>query len=68
MINEYCVGCLSVELANNLNQDCYRMKDNDDGKCPCVLCILKVMCTNECDPLIEWVKSNAPLKRLDLPL
>ena len=29
---------------------------NNDGSCPCVNCLIKMMCNNQCEKYDEWPK------------
>jgi len=37
-----CVGCVFVDFVNN------------DGACPCTLCIIKAMCDDPCEKYHSW--------------
>ena len=48
----YCEGCISYSFIGNDRihpQLCNYSYFNQDGKCPCTSCIVKVMCTDVCD-------------------
>lgn len=49
-INEICKGCLMHE-----NGVCSGYKKNTIA-CPCITCLVKVMCTNSCIEYIEYLK------------
>ncbi len=48
--HDKCQGCSDHEKGR-----CSYRADNEDGTCPCVICIIKVMCTNNpCDDWLNW--------------
>ncbi len=50
MNNDKCQGCNDHEAGW-----CSYRPDNKDGSCPCVVCIIKAMCShNPCDNWINW--------------
>ena len=41
-INYYCQGCVSSGL-------CFTFSHNDEGQCPCSICIIKPICQISCN-------------------
>ena len=44
MNKELCEGCFSVE-----NGECVSASDTVEGECPCVNCLIKMVCTVGCE-------------------
>lgn len=47
-----CKGCRSNHIYNK--GGCNWREYNQNGDCPCVLCIVKSMCNDPCDPYDDW--------------
>ncbi len=51
MKNEYCEGCKF-----NWSTDC--SSHNANGDCPCTNCLVKAICSTECDEFCEFESST----------
>ena len=55
----YCEGCLAYTYSDGSEMVCcYESKYNINGECPCVKCIVKMMCLSICDDYKEFRKKN----------
>ena len=53
-----CKGCLSMD-PSDLKLPCIYMsyfKTNQNGKCPCSNCLVKVVCEEACEDLMQLAK------------
>jgi hypothetical protein len=57
----YCEGCLSYTGCYLIAYSCLFDFYNDEGQCPCTLCIIKVMCEDVCDDFTHF--KNAAVER-----
>ena len=51
--DSFCIGCLAYDNLT-LNRICIRIIYNKTGNCPCVTCIIKMMCGNSCNARNHW--------------
>ena len=58
MINEEnCKGCKSYELIDNGDiRVCSECDILDNKECPCINCLVKVMCTNFCSHYLKAIR------------
>ena len=47
-ISKHCDGCMSL-VHNDILDICGFCNYNQNGECPCTLCVVKVMCDTSCD-------------------
>jgi len=54
--NEICEGCLTSIVPEDEDHiyPCNNMAYNIDGSCPCTICIVKMVCCEECDDYVIW--------------
>lgn len=47
----YCEGCFSYIYSTDTGEMlcCMFKVFNDEGQCPCTLCVVKMMCENACN-------------------
>lgn len=61
MTNKYkeCIGCTAMgydgKCVNGLDQDMLRTH-----LCPCMNCLVKMMCVKECKEFLKYVKRYSP--------
>lgn len=58
--NNFCKGCSAVD-PDNINLPCmylFCFKTNQDRKCPCSNCLVKVMCRESCSELSHIVRKK----------
>ena len=57
MNNDECKGCRSFDVNN---YECAQAANRLEGKCPCSLCVIKMVCIDACeayqkfDPGTDW--------------
>jgi hypothetical protein len=51
---EHCKGCLVP--GNNGKGECYADGHNENGDCPCTTCLVKTMCSGDCDLFGEFAE------------
>ncbi len=56
-----CKGCRTLISIEKLNHDCCYYTYNENGDCPCTLCVIKAMCDKACDNYDEWTKKFDPV-------
>lgn len=62
-MNEECGGCVTHDCIDDNNMCIMKCYDAVD-KCPCVQCIIKVMCRRDCEEfskLVKGFKSETPI-------
>ena len=67
MINgKYCIGCSCYYYTNVTGSQYYCTTGikNDEGQCPCTLCIVKMMCQKSCLEFTEFRKKGYPIYEL----
>ena len=76
-MNNNCIGCRSYTedplwFLKSINDNCYMNLPNKRDKCPCCRCIIKAMCSKECDNLMEynkkfdyWTSGHKRVRRLE---
>jgi len=57
--NKFCQGCAVFQIDKYLIA-CNFIADNHDGSCPCVKCIVKMVCqeSQECEEWIKWAQKK----------
>ncbi len=45
-MKQICEGCLTYDMAAPDN--CIILANNDQRKCPCIKCLVKMVCENPC--------------------
>ena len=54
-MTDYCKGCFTrIVTIGYATVDCNHTPYNDDGKCPCTECIVKVICKYQCSTFIDF--------------
>ena len=56
--NEICGGCNGLDM-------CHIPNMKNDVECPCIICLIKPMCDQECEEFKKYCKrkvSNDPIK------
>ncbi len=53
---EYCKGCLGITF------NCYFIKYAEEFKCPCAICLIKIVCEAGCDDFEDFSTNH------DMPL
>ena len=51
-INKHCKGCTINPESSPL--ECLVDKSNENGECPCSICLIKMVCAEECDTYQEY--------------
>jgi len=53
-MNKHCNGCLTNSEYVHSGPHCGMMSFNDKGECPCVNCIIKMMCETLCQDFFHF--------------
>jgi len=59
-ISKHCKGCITFKVEHTLRLNsthvltCNFSYFNKDGRCPCVKCIIKMMCMTTCQAMSNW--------------
>ena len=53
-MNPSCEGCNTHSDEGPPNGCCYR-EYNEDNSCPCINCLVKMICNDPCDYYEKWV-------------
>ena len=56
-MSKHCKGCATYYGPHGRG-DCNFIKFNQEGACPCSLCIVKTMCVDQCDKYRVWVNAK----------
>ncbi len=52
--HNFCSGCVATSRSGKLQRVCFIGDLNDKGNCPCVNCIIKMMCSTMCEMRETW--------------
>jgi len=56
---DYCEGCATYHLYHHsYGPTLCRYADNNNDKCPCSLCIIKMMCKTVCDDFKDFTHNT----------